>query len=175
MRSPEQKERARKNAVNMLSSGPMNTTNTSIQRVINNILDKNNIKYINEYNCKYYAIDNYLTEHNLMIEVMGDYWHSSPIKYNHKGLLNSTQLDRVHTDKRKRSYLKNKYGINVLYLWEGDIRKDPKKCELLIKQYISSNGVLDSYHSFNYYIDKSKGIRLKNKIIKPYFQRLKIS
>ena len=34
------------------------------------------IKFENEYNCKYYSIDNYLLEYNLMIECMGTYWHT---------------------------------------------------------------------------------------------------
>ena len=51
--------------------------NSKIQLTTNFLLDKNNIKYKREYPIEFYSIDNYLTESKLMIEVMGDYWHSS--------------------------------------------------------------------------------------------------
>ena len=56
--------------------------NSKIQLIINDILDKNKIKYEREYFIKYYSIDNYLLDYNLMIEVMGNYWHSNPVRYN---------------------------------------------------------------------------------------------
>lgn len=39
------------------------------QKIVNNILNKNDINYINEKTFKYYSVDNYLIEHNLIIEV----------------------------------------------------------------------------------------------------------
>lgn len=38
-----------------------------------------NIKYINEKTFKYYSVDNYLVDYNLIIEIMGDYFHANPI------------------------------------------------------------------------------------------------
>lgn len=55
--------------------------NSGIQLIINNLLEKNGIKFEREYIFGYYAVDNYLVEHNLIIEIMGDYWHASPLRY----------------------------------------------------------------------------------------------
>lgn len=59
---------------------------------INDVLDKNKIEYEREYVVRYYSVDNYLINSGLMIEVMGDYWHVSPLKYsNGSGIINKTQ------------------------------------------------------------------------------------
>ena len=142
--------------------------NSSIQLKINSILDKNNIKYEREYLVKYYSVDNYLIDLNLMIEVMGDYWHGSPLKFNDKTTgLNKTQQKDIQYDKQKHTYVKRYRGIEILYLWEEDINKNIELCEKLILEYIKNNGTLENYHSFNYYIDNGKLI-LNNEIIVPY-------
>lgn len=145
-----------------------NRLNTKPQIITDNILDKLNITYEREYNIKYYSIDNYLTDSKLMIEVMGDYWHGNPIRYNeNKYGLNQKQLNGIHRDKLKYSYIKNHYDIEVLYLWETDLIKHTDVCEELIKIYISNNGNIKNYHSFNYSI-KNNTLCLNSNIIIPY-------
>ena len=124
-------------------------TLTKPQIIVNEMLDELGIEYENEYQCKYYAIDNYLTNYNLMIEVNGDYWHSSPIKYQYHQL-NKMQIENIRKDKSKHTYIKRYRGIEVLYLWETDILNNPNLCKKLIMEYIQKNGVLDNYHSFNF-------------------------
>lgn len=143
--------------------------NTGIQISINNILDKNNIKYEREKIFTYYAVDNYLNEENLIIEVMGDYWHSNPLRYNNdKYRLNEKQLGWIKKDKQKQTFIKNHTGINILYLWETDINKNIELCEKLILKYIDDKGLLLNYNSFNYDLDDNKNLILKNNIILPY-------
>ena len=139
---------------------------TKPQIALNDMLDKLKINYENEHDCKYYAIDNFLIDYNLMIEVMGDYWHYSPIEF--KGKSPTAIQERTsRRDKVKHKYIYKYYGVEVLYLWETDILKDKEKCLLLINQYIKNNGVLKSYHSFNYScIDGS--LSLNNNIIEPF-------
>lgn len=152
----EWKEESRHRAVKILAKGQIPTTNTKPQIIINNLLDKNNIKYINEYDVDYYAIDIYLSEAHLMIEIMGDYWHSNPLIYD-EIKQSDIQKTRVIKDKNKHKYVLDKYNIEILYLWETDIYKSIELCESLINLYINSNGLLDNYHSFNY-IYKSDNI-----------------
>lgn len=143
--------------------------NSKIQLIINDILSKNNIKYEREYFVDYYSVDNYLPEYNLMIEVMGNYWHASPIRYNeNKYLMNEKQKGWISNDKRKKSYIYNHFKINILYLWETDINSNPEKCEKLILEYIKRNGILNNYHSFNYYLDEENNLRLNNVLTVPY-------
>ena len=120
---------------------------SSIQILINDMLDKNDIAYKREYEIKFYSIDNYLFEHNLFIEVMGDYWHSSPLKYNeNKYKINEIQWKTLQHDKQKHTYIKNHFNKEILYLWEYDIKYNMDVCEKLMLLYISNNGVLDNYH-----------------------------
>jgi endogenous inhibitor of DNA gyrase (YacG/DUF329 family) len=166
-KTPEQIEEMRKRMVQMYADGVFDRK-TSIQEDIDWILTKLEIDYENEYSCKYYSIDNFLNKYNLMIEVMGDYWHSSPIKYNSFDDLNKTQKDGVRRDKSKHTYIKKYRDIEVLYLWEYDIRNNIELCEALIIEYIVRKGIMKNYHSFNYYLDEN-GLELKDDITLPFF------
>ena len=99
---------------------------------------------------------------------MGDYWHANPTRFNRdKYLLNEKQLDGIHRDKLKQSYILNHYNVRILYLWEDDILKRPQIGEKLILKYINSYGILDNYHSFNYEIVNGE-LKMKDTIIIPY-------
>jgi len=149
--SEDVKNRMREDFVKRMSG--LNRLNTKPQKIVDDLLDELNIKYEREYPIKYYSIDNYLVEYNLMIEVMGDYWHANPNRYNeNKYSLNKIQMNGIHRDKLKHSYILNHENIEILYLWEYDLVHDPQKCKELIDKYIKSNGVLSDYHSLNYKI-----------------------
>ena len=60
----ERKEISRINAVKYLESNTI-ITSTKPQKIINTLLNEMQINFINEYNCTYYAIDNYLYDYNL--------------------------------------------------------------------------------------------------------------
>lgn len=137
---------------------------TKPQKIVNDLLDDISIPYENEYACKYYSIDNYLLEDNLMIEVMGDYFHANPNKFK---TINDMQFNDIIRDKSKRTYIKRYYKINMLYLWEHDINNNIKMIEELIRKYIYNGGILDEYNSFNYILKDHK-ICIRNKKIKPY-------
>lgn len=166
--SEEWKEKSKLRAIEILEKNPI-IKNTKPQMLVDTMLNKLNIVYQREYNCKYFAIDNYLAEHNLMIEVMGDFWHANPLKYN-KENLRDIQKKRIPRDKAKHTYIRNKYNIEILYLWESDIYNNIELCELLIKEYINSNGNLKNYHSFNYIINDGE-IVLNDEIIIPFQDR----
>lgn len=151
----------------LLCDGKMPQTMTKPHCKINYILNNNNIKYTNEFNLKYQALDIYLDNYNLGIEIMGDYWHSNPNKYKIEDL-NKTQLKDKKQDKRKNTYTKKYHKFEILYLWESEINKDIKLCELLINEYINKNGILQDYNSFNYYVNGNK-LLLKSELVKPYF------
>lgn len=166
--SDEWKEESRKRAVRILSNNAI-STQTKPQIAVNNMLDNLSISYRNEEPFVYYSIDNYLTKHKLAIEVMGDYWHSSPLKYKDK--INDKQKHIISRDKAKHTYIKKHHGIEILYLWESDILNRPDICTALIRLYISTNGRLNNYHSFNYNIDNNGEITLNTDIIYPHQEK----
>lgn len=166
--SEEWREKSRERALKMLQDGTF-STNTKPQIITNQLLDNLNIKYENEYDCKYYSIDNYIVDYDLMIEVMGDYWHSNPMSYDDIDQLNKVQKGRIPKDKAKNTYIKNQYNINILYLWETDLYTQPKLCEHLIEKYINNGGELENYNSFNYHIE-DETIVLNNELIYPYYE-----
>ena len=139
-------------------------TQTKPQLIINELLNNDNIKFTNEESFIYYSVDNYLSDYNLIIEVMGDYWHSNPIKFN---LLNEMQKKNIIRDKSKHSFLYSKYNIEILYLWEEDILNNPLLCKNLINLYINRKGLLENYHSFNYELIDEQLV-LKTDLIIPY-------
>lgn len=163
--SDERREQCRINTVKCYTDGKI-TRNTKPQRIINNLLTEMNIAFENEKGYKYYSVDNYLIDNNLIIEVMGDYFHTNPIKYSTN--INQMQHKNIARDKSKHTYIKKYYGIEILYLWEYDILNDVEKCKHLINEYIAKNGILENYNSYNYQINSGELI-LKENIINPYF------
>lgn len=151
-----------------LSSGKMSTTNSMPQIKINNILDENNIVYCNEYVFDFYSVDNYLVDNKLIIEVQGDYWHCNPLTNKN---INPNQAEAIRRDKAKQTFIRNKYGINILYLWETDIKKHPEMCKQLISEYIKQKGVLLNYHSFNYCLNQDNVLQINKELIIPYQQQ----
>lgn len=161
--SEKQKDICRINTVLSYQSGKLNRQ-TIPQQLVNQMLDELRVAYINEKSYKYYAVDNYLVDKDLIIEVMGDYFHANPQIYSFEDI-NAMQRKDVARDARKRTYINKYYNINILYLWETDIKENYEKCKSLITKYISSHGVLDDYQSYNY----NDNLFLKEKIVNPYF------
>jgi endogenous inhibitor of DNA gyrase (YacG/DUF329 family) len=60
------KEKHRKIALDNLSKGLISTTNSGVQIKINDLLNDMEIKYINEMTFKYYSVDNYLKDNDLI-------------------------------------------------------------------------------------------------------------
>ena len=164
----ERKAVAAERMISMLTNGKIRNTMTKPHIKVNEILDNNGISYENEYSIKYYSIDVYLNEYNLMIEVMGDFWHNNPsIKHNIGNIEKNSK--RARKDKAKHTYTLNNYNIEILYLWEYDINNNPDLCSKLINMYIDNNGLLDNYNSFNYHISETGDIILNDIIIYPDF------
>ena len=137
---------------------------SKIEITIRDFLDKNKIKYEANKRFKYYEIDIYLSEYNLGIEIMGEYWHGESRKYE---FINNIQGENIRRDKRKKTFIKNKYGFNILYLWEFDIKNNIELCEKLIFKYINNKGNLKNYHSSDY-IFSNKKLKLKKNKNKQY-------
>ena len=169
--SNEWKKESSLRATKLLKENPITLSSPQIE--VNKMLDDLDISYVNEKNYKYYAVDNYLSDYNLIIEVMGDYWHVNPNRFNNRTEINSVQSKRIPKDKAKHTFIKNYYGIEILYIWEYDINNRKELCELLIKKYVENNGVLQNYHSFNYHITDGR-LELNEDIVYSYFDDIAV-
>ena len=168
-KTKEWKEKSRIRAAKILKDNK-NTLNTKPQIMINQLLEEMNISYRNEEVFEYYSVDNYLYDNNLIIEVMGDFWHSNPIKYSLDNL-KEIQKQRIPKDKTKHTYIKKYYNIEILYLWEKDIYDNIDLCKNLILEYIANDGILKNYHSFNY-TNQNNILTLNKNIIYPLFDNM---
>lgn len=160
------KEESRLRAAKILADGKVNL-DSKPQRIVNGLLQELGLPYTREKQFVYYSVDNYLDDHNLIIEVMGDYWHGSPVKFTHDKL-RPVQKDRIGRDKAKHTYILNQHHIEILYLWEKDILCDPLLCSLLIKYYVNTSGHLKNYHSFNYHLTDNCEVIMNDQLIIPY-------
>ena len=165
--SDEWRETSRKRATKQLQEKEV-ITETKPQIMINKLLDSMGIKYINEKDFTYYSIDNYLPDYNLAIEVMGDFWHCNPLSYPN-GTKHEIQKNRIPKDRDKRSFLREYYNVETLYLWETDIYNDLEMCKKLIHLFIKNKGKLQNYNSFNYCINEN-GLSINENIIYPYYE-----
>lgn len=165
--SEDWRNKSRKRAAIILRNN-VNKHQTKPQIAVNEMLDRLLITYENETPFDYYAVDNYLPDYNLIVEVMGDYWHSSPIKY--PECKNDKQRHIVSRDKAKHTYIKKRYGIEILYLWESDVLKNAELCERLISHYINSNGIIKNYNSFNYRL-KGGDLMLADNLLKSHQEK----
>jgi G:T-mismatch repair DNA endonuclease (very short patch repair protein) len=162
--NPEWKNISRKRAAKMLSDGKHRNTNTKPQIIVNEMLEEMGIAYVNEYNVKYYSVDNYLPDSNLIIEVMGDYWHCNPTT---TGRCNDMQLKNLKRDVKKSNYILKYHGIKILYLWENDLYNNIELCKILTRKYIENAGIMKDYNSFNYCISNDD-IVLNDNLIDQY-------
>lgn len=89
-------------------------------------LKKLKVKYTWQFEAKdiQRSYDFYLPEHNLLIEVDGDYYHVNPQIYEGKKLT-PTQKHDLWVDKQKNEWALM-HGIPLMRIWETDIRKNPE-------------------------------------------------
>lgn len=167
-------DKQRKNLSKGIAKGMKNRPQcgSKIQRTVDEWLKNKNINFEKEYVVGYYACDNFISLKNnngAVIEVMGDYWHGNPMRYNaDKYKLNNIQAKTILKDKQKLGYIRNHQNYPILYLWETDINLYPQKCNKLIDEFINTNGNLKDYNSFNYYIDEGGNLLLSDDITIPY-------
>ena len=156
------KDESRIRTVNMLEAKQFSHTNTEPQIIINDLLDSLEIGYENEYNCKYYSIDNAIIHNDklYLIEVMGQYWHCDIRMYDN--IRYKMQYDRIIRDKAKSTYIINNYNVHILYLWESDIYNNLELCKQLIIKYLDDK--ISHYNSSDYIIINNNLLLNDNKI-----------
>jgi very-short-patch-repair endonuclease len=92
-----------------------------------NFLDKLGVKYTWQFEAKEIKrfFDYYLPDSNLIIEINGSYWHGDSRLYE-QNELNRTQIKNIKVDEYKKEWALL-HGIPIMYIWEKDLRENPKK------------------------------------------------
>jgi len=121
MNNPKTKEKMRVSHIFAMKNGKYsNFKNTNIEIFVEKLLNDCNFKLNKDYLKQHpfpegkpkYVLDFYMPEHNLAIEAMGCYWH----KCFRCGHGNGRGKDR------ERIKFLNNNGVNLLNLWEHDIK-----------------------------------------------------
>ena len=139
------REISRTRTINMLKNGNnMNKYSKPHQKVVS-ILRDNNINFQNEVRVNNFLID-IVIDGKYYIEIMGDYWHMNPLKFD---CPNNQQKRGVYRDTLKYKYFLES-NIPLLCIWECDINRNINKIIDLI-YYFENNGknILHSYNYFN--------------------------
>lgn len=90
-----------------------------------------------------YSVDFYDVTANVVVEFNGDYWHRNPVKfsgdstYTLNGRTYKTS-DKWEYDRKRKEFIEDCLGCEVLVVWESDFRKDSKKTVYLVADRIKS-------------------------------------
>jgi very-short-patch-repair endonuclease len=124
VQSKKTRKKMSETAINNIIKTNRNHT-SKLEKTFANILDLLDIKYQQFFYAKEIKAfyDFYIPEHNLIIEVDGDFWHCNPSKFPNPEY--TTQKRNLQRDKIKTQWaLDNDYKL--LRFWEDDIKNNIK-------------------------------------------------
>jgi len=105
----------------------LQTFDTSIELIVENILNENKIENIKQFNLFGYSFDFCLPTYKIIIECDGDYWHGYGLE--------DIELDEVQKKSRYNDKIKNKKALDAGYtlirFWEHTIKADGFEEQLL--------------------------------------------
>jgi very-short-patch-repair endonuclease len=122
-------------AINNIIKTNRNHT-SKLEKTFANILDLLDIKYQQFFYAKEIKAfyDFYIPEHNLIIEVDGDFWHCNPDKFPNPEY--TTQKRNIQRDKIKTQWAIIN-GYKILRFWENDIKNNIKYIKQTLSKIIS--------------------------------------
>ena len=119
----ETREFRRQAAVKRVAS--QKTKGTDIEIILSELLDELGVNHISQYNFKNkFVVDEFLPDHNAIIEANGDYWHGNPTMFPN---LNMLQKANMRRDERRWTYI-HKCGYNVIFFWGNELLKHREYC-----------------------------------------------
>lgn len=109
---------------------PSTSRDTSIEKIVKSILEKNGIDYIHQYDkISNLYVDFFIPNLNLVLEIHGDYWHANPKKYNadekikYPGGRIIAASDVWNKDKLRVEKIKS-LGYSVIEIFASDITEE---------------------------------------------------
>ncbi len=111
-----------------------NKYDSSLELLISDILDTNNIYYKRQYWVNKTSYD--IKIGKILLEINGDFWHCNPNKYNESYIhpyIKKTASDIWLKDYNKKLNAE-KYGYKVIYIWEDEIKNANNLSELVFSK-----------------------------------------
>lgn len=91
--------------------------------------------YMHDGYSKIISVDFYLKDKNKVVEFYGDYWHKNPKYYSE----DDEKVKDVHLwDELRILRLKEKYGVDILIIWEDEYRRDKISVVNKVINYLNS-------------------------------------
>jgi very-short-patch-repair endonuclease len=135
VQSKKTRKKMSETAINNIIKTNRNHT-SKLEKTFANILDLLDIKYQQFFYAKEIKAfyDFFIPEHNLIIEVDGDFWHCNPSKFPNPKY--TTQKRNLQRDKIKTQWaLDNDYKL--LRFWEDDIKNNIKYIKQILLETVS--------------------------------------
>lgn len=135
VQSKKTRKKMSETAINNIIKTNRNHT-SKLEKTFANILDLLDIKYQQFFYAKEIKAfyDFYIPEHNLIIEVDGDFWHCNPDKFPNPEY--TTQKRNIQRDKIKTQWAIIN-GYKILRFWENDIKNNIKYIKQTLSKIIS--------------------------------------
>lgn len=117
---------------NLIKSGK--TRRSGLEIGFENVLQELNLNFTHSYYVESIKkiYDFYLPDHNILIEVDGDFWHCNPKKFN-EPVCKSQEINLINDEFKNKWAQEN--GYKLLRFWEDDINNNIK----LVKQILLEN------------------------------------
>lgn len=119
-----------------------NINMNSVEYLVGTILNDMNLKWeyskAFKFDKKWYLPDFYVSEHNLIIECYGDYWHANPQMFKETDMIHSKKTAKEfweYDEIKKDNYVSNSYKF--LILWENEINSNLTECKQKIQNIIN--------------------------------------
>lgn len=135
--SEESKELMRQATLRRIAKNEFPQINTLPSRRFEEILRQYDIPYIKEYVLSSWSFDFYLTKHNILVEVDGDYFHSNPKIYPSGPKTKTQKINHYRDIQKNRFCYQNNYKL--VRFWESDILGD-QQCVVQKLQELQKSG-----------------------------------
>lgn len=109
---------------------------TSIEVFVREVLDDNEVEYVEQKAIRFINVDFFVPDLNLAIQVNGCYWHACPTCYP-DGPKNKTQRKNIEKDKQSSDIIASE-GANLLNVWEHEIKKSKEVTRKRIEECLSN-------------------------------------
>jgi len=106
--------------------GLINYCDSSLERKVKQGLENLKIKFKPQFWIKQKGFDFFLKDHNIIIEVQGDFWHANPLIYQETDIVNhpggKVLAREIWLKDKLKKELAEMLNYRVIYIWESELK-----------------------------------------------------